>query len=280
MKYDLLEEILKQFVAFGDNLVGAILILLIGFIIVRIVTRFVRKVLKKVGIDRLADRYLNDIEFLSKNNIRVVPSVLFSKIVYYLLLLIVLVAATDVLGMQAVSNLVKDAINYIPSLILAAAILIIGLFLADLIKNIAQTALASLNIPAGKFLANFLFYFVLINILILALEQAKINTSFINSNLSIILGGVVLAFAIGYGFASRSVMSNYIAHFYSKNKVNIGDTIKINEKEGLVSDMDNTTITMVSERDGREIIIPLSHLSTEIVEIIKRKSKSPSQPPV
>ncbi|MEM0992440.1 MAG: mechanosensitive ion channel domain-containing protein [Bacteroidota bacterium] len=280
MEYNLLEDILKQFVAVGDNLVGAILILLVGFIIVRVVTRFIRKVLQKAGVDKLADRYLNDIDFLSSNNIRVVPSTLVSKVLYYFLMLIVLVAATDVLGMDAVSNLVKDAINYIPSLITASVLLIIGLFLADFVKNVAQTALTSLNIPAGKFLASFLFYFVLINILILALEQAKINTNFINSNLSIILGGVVLAFAIGYGFASRSMMSNYIAHFYSKNKVNIGDTIVIGGKEGVVGDMDNTTVTIISEKDGREIIIPLSHLNTEVVEIIRRKSKGPSQPPV
>jgi len=279
IKDSLLKEVFLQFIEFGDNIIGAIVILLIGLILVRVITRFIRKVLSKAGVDKLADRYLNDIDFLSSNNIRIVPSGLFSKILYYFLILVVLVAATDVLQMQAVSDLVKSAVDYVPSLLIAFVLLIIGLFLADLVKNVSLTAFQSLNIPAGKFISSFLFYFILLNIFMLALEQAKINTAFISSNLSIILGGVVFAFAIGYGLASRSLMSNYIAHFYNSNNVSIGDTIIIDNKEGVIKEMSNTTMSILT-KDGSEVIVPLSHLNTEIIEVVKRKSKSPSEPPV
>lgn len=194
---------LNQIVAFGDNVIGAILILIIGLILVKILTRVVRKGLQKTGVDKIADKHLNGIDFLISNNVRVVPSTFVSKIFYYFLLLIVLVAATDVLQMEAVSNLVQSAINYIPYLITAFAILVVGVFLADFLKNVSSATLSSLGIPAAGFISNFVFYFVLLNILMLALEQALINTDFITSNLSIILGGVVLAFAIGDGSRSQ-----------------------------------------------------------------------------
>lgn len=276
----LLGQMLNQFVAFADNLVGAILILIIGLILAKIITRVIRKGLQKTGVDKAADKYLNGIDFLSGNNIRIVPSTLVSKIIYYSILLVILVAATDVLQMEAVSSLVQNAINYVPFLVTAFAIMVVGVLLADFLKNVSSATLSSLGIPAAGFIANFIFYFVLLNILMLALEQALINTDFITSNLSIILGGVVLAFAIGYGLASRSIMSNYIAHFYNRNKVNLGDIIEIGGKIGTVKDVDNTTLTIVSEEDGREIIIPLSHLNNEIVEVIERKPHAPSQPPV
>jgi len=276
---NLLHEMLSQFMSFGDNLVGALLILIIGLILVRMITRMIRKGLQKTGVDKLANKHLNGIDFLSSNNVHVVPSTLVSKMLYYFLLLVVLVAATDVLQMQAISVLVQSAINYIPYLITAFAIMVVGVFLADFLKYISSATLSSLGIPAAGFIANFIFYFVLLNILMLALEQALINTDFITSNLSIILGGVVLAFAIGYGLASKSIMSNYIAHFYNRNKVNLGDVIQIEGKIGRVKDLDNTTLTIVAE-DGREIIIPLSHLNNEIVEVIERKPNAPSQPPV
>ncbi|MEL6945769.1 MAG: hypothetical protein AAFO82_24205, partial [Bacteroidota bacterium] len=228
---NLLLEMLNQIVAFGDNVIGAILILIIGLILVKILTRVVRKGLQKTGVDKIADKHLNGIDFLISNNVRVVPSTFVSKIFYYFLLLIVLVAATDVLQMEAVSNLVQSAINYIPYLITAFAILVVGVFLADFLKNVSSATLSSLGIPAAGFISNFVFYFVLLNILMLALEQALINTDFITSNLSIILGGVVLAFAIGYGLASRSIMSNYIAHLYNRNKVSLGDLIEIQGKK-------------------------------------------------
>ncbi|MEN0045528.1 MAG: mechanosensitive ion channel domain-containing protein [Bacteroidota bacterium] len=277
---NLLQQMLSQLIEFGDNIIGALLILIVGLIIVRLVARVLRKGLQKTGVDKFADKHLNRIDFLSSNNVRVVPSTLFSKILYYFLLLVVLVAATDVLQMEAVSTLVQSAINYIPYLITAFAIMIVGVFLADFLKNVSSATLASLGIPAAGFIANFIFYFVLLNILMLALEQALINTDFITSNLSIILGGVVLAFAIGYGLASRSIMSNYIAHFYNRNKVALGDVIQIEGKRGRVKDMDNTTLTIASEEDDREIIIPLSRLNNEIIEIIERKPQAPSQPPM
>lgn len=271
---------LSQLIEFGDNIIGALLILIIGLLLSRLVARVIRKGLKKTGVDKLADTHLNQIDFLSSNNVRVVPSTLISKVLYYFLLLIVLVAATDVLQMESVSALVQNAINYIPYLITAFAIMVVGIFLADFLKNVSSATLASLGIPAAGFIANFIFYFVLLNIFMLALEQALINTDFITSNLSIILGGVVLAFAIGYGLASRSIMSNYIAHFYNRSKVSLGDVIQLEGKRGRVKDMDNTTLTIVSEEDGREIIIPLSRLNNEIVEVIERKPKAPSEPPV
>ncbi|MEL6945523.1 MAG: mechanosensitive ion channel domain-containing protein, partial [Bacteroidota bacterium] len=69
-------------------------------------------------------------------------------------------------------------------------------------------------------------------------------------------------------------------HFYNRNKVSLGDLIEIQGKKGRVKDMDNTTLTIVSEEDGREVIIPLSHLNNEVVEVIERKPSAPSQPPV
>lgn len=280
LKIDLLDVMITQLIEFGDNILGAILILIVGYLLVRFITKVLRRVLSRIGIDRLADRYINGIDFLSDNNIRIVPSAVISKVVYYLAILIVLVAATDVLEMEAVSVLVRDAIDYIPSLFAAFLILIIGLFIADFVKNIALATFTSLNIPAGRFLSSFIFYFILINIFILALQQARINTDFINNNLSILLGGIVLAFAIGYGLASRSILSNYIAHFYSKDKLQLGDNVKIGAYEGVVLEVNNTTLTLFDETSNKQVLIPLSYLNTEVVEVLKRRPNAPSAPPV
>lgn len=276
----LLDEVIKQLLEFGDNFLGALFILLIGYIIVRVITKALRRLLGKIGIDRLADRYINNIDFLSSNNLKIQPSTLLSRILYYFLLFLVFAAATDVLGMEVVSNLMRDAINYVPALFTAFILLLIGLFLADFVKNIALAAFSSLNIPAGRFLANFIFYFVLLNIFILALEQARINTNFINTNLSILLGGIVFAFAIGYGLASRNIMSNYLASFYNKSKFQVGDRVRIGQYEGKVVEAEGTTLMLINEETNSEILIPLSQLNTEIVEVLQRRPNAPTAPPV
>ena len=62
--------------------------------------------------------------------------------------------------------------------------------------------------PSASLISNFVFFFF-INILIVALSQASINTSFIEQNISIIIAGGVLAFSIGYGLASKDIVSSF-----------------------------------------------------------------------
>lgn len=251
------------------NIVGAILVFLIGWLVAKTIARVIKKVLSKVGIDKLAER-LNEIEIVYKSNVKIVPSILLSKIVYYMLMLIVIMAATDVLKMEAVSKLVNDIINYIPSLLTAMMVLAIGILVADTVKNAVQTACTSLAIPAGKVISSVVFYFLFINVLMMALSQAQLETGFIESNISIILAGVVGAFAIGYGFASRNIVASLLTSFYNKERVKTGDIIRIAGTEGRVTAIDSTSLTLQTHTGG-EVVVPLHKLSSEMFEIVGRR---------
>ena len=268
--WKLLEELLKSFLAVIPNLMGALAILIIGLIVARLIAKILRRFLKTIGVDKLAER-LNEIEIVHKSNIKVVPSVLLSKVLYYFLLFIFIIAATDVLNMPIISNLMGDILNYIPVLISALVVFVIGLVASDMLKNIVKTACESLAIPSANIIANVVFYFVFINIAMIALSQAKIDTDFIQDNLSIILAGVVLAFSIGYGFASRNMVANFLASFYNKGKVQTGDIIEIENMKGEVIAMDGGTMTMLV--DGNEVLLPLSKLATEKIVLHKKKEE-------
>ncbi len=98
------------------------------------------------------------------------------------------------------------------------------------------------------------------------MAQAKIDTSFVKTNLSIILGGGVAAFALGYGLASRDVMANFLGSMYSRKRFRTGDVIKIGETVGRIVALDNTSVVL--NAPDRQIIIPLSKLMRESVEIL------------
>ncbi len=265
--WKIFEGLLTNFAAVIPNLMGALAIFIVGLIISRIAARFTRRLLVAVGADKLAER-LNEIEIVYKSNIELVPSKLLSKVVYYFLLFIFVIAATDVLNMQVISEMMGEILNYVPILISAMVVFVIGLLISDFLKNIVKTACESLGIPAAGLIANVVFYFLFLNIAMIALSQARIETEFIQDNLSIILAGIVLAFAIGYGFASRNIVANFLASFYQKGKVNIGDTIGIEGVRGKVVEMDSSTITLQAE--GRRVMVPLSKLASEKVEIFSR----------
>lgn len=270
--WKLLQDLLTSFVAVIPNLVGALAILIIGYIIAKVVARLIRRLLMSIGADHLADR-LNEIDLVHRSKVKFVPSIVLSKVVYYFLLLVFIIAATDVLNMKVISELMGNILNYVPVVISALAVLLIGLLVSDFLKGIVKTTCDSLGIPAAGLIANIVFYFLLLNVLMIALSQAQIDTGFIQDNLSIILAGIMLAFAIGYGFASRSIVANFLASFYNRGKIKLGDEVEIAGAKGKVVALDNATMTL--EAGQQHIIVPLSKLADEHITITRK-----TQPPV
>lgn len=262
----ILQDQLANLASILPNLVGALAVFFIGWLLAKLVARLLKKFLGAIGIDKLAEK-LNQIEVVYNSNIRIVPSTMLSKVVYYLLLFIFIMASTEVLGMKAISDLMTSFMNYIPKLLMAMLVLIIGVVLADMLKKAVYTACESLAIPASKLISNVAFYFLFLNIIMISLKQADLQTDFIENNISIVLGGVVLAFALGYGIASRGLMASMLSSFYNKEKIAIGQTISIDGTTGTVKSIEGTTFTL--ETEDREVIIPLSKLMSEKVEIFK-----------
>ena len=265
----MLEELLTGFTKAFSKLLLAILVFIIGYIIARIVEKVINKVLQSLGIDRLAEK-LNEIDFIDKSSIKIVPSKILSKIVYYILLLIFTVVAAEILDIAAVSQLISDIINYIPRIIAAIAILMIGLLIAQELQKIVLTTAQSLGIPSAKIISGFIFYFIFLMTIIMALTQIGIDTSFIATNITAIIAGGVLAFGLGYGLASKDMMANFLASFYSKEKIKIGDVIAIDNIKGEVVKMDSTSLVIQAE--GKEVIVPLSKLISGNVEIYNRNN--------
>lgn len=265
---DNLRTLLQSLMDTVPRLLGAIVFLVLGLIIARIVSGFVGRMLRKIGLDKLGEK-LNDIEMVSKSNFDIKLSAIASKIIYYLILLIFVVAATDIVGMPAVSNLFNDIINWIPNFMVALIILILGLLFSEIIRKAVFSACDSFGIPSARLISILAFYFLFINIVISALAQAKVDTTFIASNISIVIGAVAFAFAIGYGLASKDVVANFLASYYTRTKFALGDKIKIKDTVGTIIDMDRSTLTIRTEEG--QTIVPLNLLSNERVHILKQE---------
>lgn len=261
-----LTNLWNDLVAFVPNFVGALTIFIIGYIAAKVVSKIVVKFLKKIQIDKFGEK-LSEIDIFQKTNLEIKLSKIFGKIIYYFLLLFFMVAAADVLNMPAISNLVTGLFNFIPKVIVGFIILIFGILLADGIRGLVETTLTSLGLPSAKMISSFLFYFLFINVVISAIAQAEINTAFLEQNISIVIGGGIMAFAIGYGLASKDSVGNFLASFYTKDKVHIGDIVEIEDVKGEIIEMDKNSVTILFE--DRHIIYPLKKLLNERISIYK-----------
>jgi hypothetical protein len=264
LKNGVFAELLARFSAAIPTLTFALLVLLIGWLIARVARKIIHRILAGVGVDRLAER-LNDIDIVQRSGMRIAISSVLAQMIYYILMLGFVIFATDILGIPAITQMVRDLVDYIPALFSAFILLLMGLFLADMIRGITLTACQSMGLPSAKIISTAVFYFLFITVAVSALAQAKINTGFMAINISIIIGALALAFAVGYGLSSRDLLSNYLASGYNRNKIQVGDDIRIIGMRGKVILIDATSLTL--QTHNSEIIIPLSKLATEKVEV-------------
>jgi hypothetical protein len=257
-------DMIKSFMTFFYNLIGAILILLIGWMVAKMVAAVTKKMLERVGADKLGDK-LNEVEAIKGMKLEIKLSTVISKVLYYFILVFMLRPAADTLGVPAISDMVKLLVEFIPKLISAALMLSAGTFLADALKNFIITLCKSFNIAAGKLIGTAIFFFLLIIFVIQSIAQVGINTSLLESSFNLLVGGIIFAFAIGYGVASKEILLNIISSFYSKNKYREGQIIEIDGVKGEVIAMDNTTITL--KTDDSKTIFPLQVLQSKKVVV-------------
>ena len=265
--FDLIRQLLTSMVATLPKLLGCLVILILGYIISKIVASVIKTVISKAGVDKLGKK-IEEVDFIRKNNIEIKISGILGRIIFYFMMLIFIVAATDVLGMPALSDLFKNMLNYIPNVVVAGVLLLVGILVADGIRKAIETTGKSLGIPSTGMLATAFFYFIMINFLMAALGQLQIDTGFIEKNILIVIGGISLAFAIGYGLASKTIVSNILSAFYSKDKIKVGDEVTIDNIRGEILNIDRSSVTLLLPNHQKSII-PLSKVTAESITIHK-----------
>jgi hypothetical protein len=251
---------------FFYNLIGAVIILLIGWGVAKMVAAVTKKMLEQVGADKIGDK-LNEIDAIKGLKLEIKLSSIISKVLYYFILIFMLRPAADTLGVPAISDMVKLLVEFIPKLISSALMLSAGVFLADALKNFVVTLCKSFNIAAGKLIGTAIFFFLLIIFVIQSVAQVGINTSLLESSFNLLVGGIIFAFAIGYGFASKEILLNIISSFYSRNRYKEGQVIAIDGVKGEIIAMDNTTITL--KTGDSKTIFPLQVLQSKTVTVFE-----------
>lgn len=259
------QTLIAQFINFVPKFIGAGVVLGIGVLVAKLLSAFVQRVLKGAGFDRFGDK-LNEIDLIRQLQTEIKLSEIVSKVLYYFILLVFITAATETLGIAAITGMVTSLVNFIPKLIAAAIMLQVGVLVADVLKQGVVSLCASFGISSGRLLGMVVFFFFLIITIISALGQAGINTELLESSFNLLIGAVFLAFAVGYGLASRDVMANILSSFYSKNKFKEGQTIQIEGITGQIIQVDSTSLTL--QTGESTTTIPMQLLQTKTVEFL------------
>jgi len=209
--------VLAQISQFVINALLVIIILIIGWLLSKVIKTIVSKALKASKIDGLSDHIGLD-KLLSKGGITYSLSDLIAVICYWLGLLVTFMIAVNALGLTIAADLLNKVVLYIPNVIAAVFILILGMFVATLLKNIVQTAANNAGLHQSKVLAQIVETVVIAFAVFVGLEQLQIGIRVTELTVSIILGSLGLGLALAFGLGCKDIAGKFVAEFVEKLK--------------------------------------------------------------
>ena len=175
------------------------------------------KALEIIKLDALSSRIELD-KILEKGGIAFSLSELIGAICYWFGLLITFMVAINAIGLTIAAELLNKVVLYIPNVVAAMFILIIGMFAATALKNIVKTAANNAGLSQGKMLGQLVEVVVMIFAIFIGLEQLNIGMRVTELTVGIILGSLGLALALSFGLGCKDIAGKFIAELVENLK--------------------------------------------------------------
>jgi small-conductance mechanosensitive channel len=195
---DSINAAVASMVAFLPNLISAIIILIIAWIVGRALGAVVSQALDRVGVDNALKRTILG-RYIESSGTSI-PHV-FDLIVRWTIYIIGFTAAVNVLGIATLTAITTSVVMYIPSLIAALIVLIVGFILADFVGDFVKRAGVESGMPYIGIFSTAIQIFLYFIVIIIALDQLKINTSIIYVFATALAWGVAIGAGVGLGIA-------------------------------------------------------------------------------
>lgn len=207
---------LTQAGSFVSALCAIILILLVGWIAGRLVKNLIVRILDILQIDSYAERIGVD-KILAKGGIKYSISELIGVLTYWVVMLIALVIAMSTVNLnQQAAGLLNTIVLYIPRVISAIFILVLGLFFASFVNSAVQTAAANAGIEQSNLLGRLAQFVLIVFAIDIALRQLQIDLSSIENAVFVILSSIGLAFALAFGLGCKDIAGRLTQEFLDK----------------------------------------------------------------
>jgi hypothetical protein len=210
-----LQEGFNSFFGFIPNLIGFLLILLVGWLIAKVVRTLVSKGLETLGLDKaLHDSPAG--EYVEKFSPGASPSKLIGTVAFWFIFLFVLTAAFSALKIPAVTAFMTEVLNYLPNVIAAVIIFALAAAIAGAVGGIVAKLLG--DTPTGKVVASVVPALIMVIAVFMILNQLKIAPAIVTLTYTFLLGSVALAAALAFGLGGREVAGRMLEDAYNKGR--------------------------------------------------------------
>lgn len=215
----------QELQAFGPRLVAMAVILLVGFVLSGLLRYGLRFVLRRVGFDRLAEGSglalgLRKLGFEGAASGALAAGAAFLLLAFFVLL------AVGSLDLELARGLVSQTFAYLPQILVALALLVLGALIAGFVRRGVLIASVNAGLPSARLLAGFAQAALLILFGAMALEHLGVGRQIILVSFTILFGGVVFALSLAFGLAGRDLARELLEKLARKGEAPKDDPLR------------------------------------------------------
>lgn len=215
-----LSNALNSFLAAIPQVLGALVIIIIGWIIAGVVGRVVQELLRRAGADRLFAEHGGQVYGNQSRQFK--PSDIAGELVKWVIRIVFLVAAANVLGMPEVSNLLNQVLLWIPNLIVAAVILLLAPIIARFVRGAIEVGAGRMGFTNAALLGRIAEIAIVAFAVVIAINQIGIAANLVNTLFIGLVAALALAFGLAFGLGGRDVAAELTRQWYESSKSTAG----------------------------------------------------------
>jgi small-conductance mechanosensitive channel len=206
-----------QLASFIPQLLGAIVALVLGWMLAKLARTGVMRLLTLLKFDKATEK--SGLEtFMKHADLELSVASVLGNLIYWLIILVMIVTVANSLGLQMVADLFNKVVLYIPNVIVAILVLVFGTILARFINRMVFAWLSNMEFDGALTVSTFSEYAMMVFVFFMAMEQLQIANELLTAAFIIAFGAVGLAFAIAFGLGARDWAAKVVDKLMSDKK--------------------------------------------------------------
>ena len=194
----------------------AVVIFVAGWLVATLIKAALVKVLKTLRLDSISEQ-ARIAEFLSKGGIKHTLSEIIGMILYWVIIVGVLISSLNILALTGVSDLLDRILRYLPNVLGAMIVLILGALVSALVASIVRTAAANVGFAQANLLSKVAQVAIIVFAVLIALDALHIARILLSA-MNIILGSIGLALALAFGLGCKDIAADFASNLIEKLK--------------------------------------------------------------
>lgn len=217
--FTVIQPFLQQLVSFIANLLLAVVIFIIGYLISIGIGRLIAELLKSVKFNRLFEKE-GWKRALQKANFDVNPAEFIGAIFKWVFVVVSLLLAVDILGLTAFAGFLTQVLNYLPNVVVAVLVFVVAVIISDVVEKVVRATVERLKVGYGYIISSIVKWAIWVFTFFLILDQLLPTSMLIKTLYTSIVYGIVGALALGLGLAiglgGKDTAGKVISDMYRK----------------------------------------------------------------